>query len=145
MPKVAGAKQGSPAEGHAGSKIDVATSPRGADKHGAWKLYSRLILDPALWKLLKSGQIIIMATHRYLLGPDLKAVTARRERGWLIRYLVAPDKMRARKDPIALELAQSNKVLMPNLGLTAIEVEELINYMEARSTEKSEVQLTRDK
>lgn len=80
----------------------------------------------------------------YLLGPDLKAVTARRERGWLIRYLVAPDKMRASNDPIALQLAKSNKILMPNLGLTATEVEELINYMEARSEDKSEVQLRRD-
>jgi len=72
----------------------------------------------------------------YLLGPDLKSVAARRERGWLIRYLVAPDRMRALNDPIALELAKSNKVLMPNLGLTTTEIEELINYLEV--TEKRE-------
>ena len=81
----------------------------------------------------------------YLLGPDLKSVTARRERGWLIRYLVAPDKMRASNDPIALQLAKSNTVLMPNLGLTVTEVEELMNYMESRSGAKQEVQPTKDK
>ena len=81
----------------------------------------------------------------YLLGPDLKDVTAHRERGWLIRYLVAPDKMRANKDPIALELAKRNKMLMPNLGLTSTEVAELIQYMESRSGEKPEAQLTKNK
>ncbi len=81
----------------------------------------------------------------YLLGPDLKTVTARRERSWLIRYLVAPDKMRASNDPIALQLAKSNKVLMPNLGLTVTEVEELMNYMEVRAGAKPEVQVKRDK
>jgi protein SCO1 len=81
----------------------------------------------------------------YLLGPDLKTVTARRETGWLIRYLVAPDKMRAMNDPIALQLAKSNKVLMPNLGLTVTEVEELINYMQSRSGAKQEVQPAKDK
>ncbi len=68
-----------------------------------------------------------------LLGPDLKGVTARRERAWLARYLRAPDHMRANGDSIAIELARDNKVLMPNLGLTKTEVAELINYMEART------------
>jgi protein SCO1/2 len=81
----------------------------------------------------------------YLLGPDLKTVTVRRDRRWLINYLVAPDKMRAMKDPIALQLAKSNKVLMPNLGLTVTEVEELMNYMESRSGAKQEVQPAKDK
>jgi hypothetical protein len=58
---------------------------------------------------------------------------------------VAPDKMRAMNDPIALQLAKSNKVLMPNLGLTVTEVEELMNYMESRSGAKQEVQPAKDK
>lgn len=72
------------------------------------------------------------------LGPDLMGITARRERDWLIRYLAAPDQMRARKDPIALELAKNNKVLMPNLSLTRKELGDLVQYMEAMSRSKPE-------
>ncbi len=68
-----------------------------------------------------------------LLGPDLKGVTARRERAWLIRYLAAPDQLRASKDPIALELAKRAKVPMPNLALTQEDVADLINFLEART------------
>jgi protein SCO1/2 len=68
-----------------------------------------------------------------LLGPDLMGVTARRERNWLINYLAKPDKMRARKDPIAMELAKNYKVLMPNLSLTTKQLEEMMAYLEAKS------------
>lgn len=69
-----------------------------------------------------------------LIGPDLLGVTARRERAWLIRFIAAPDKMRASKDPIAIELfAKYNKVLMPNLNLTRTELANLISYLEART------------
>jgi protein SCO1 len=68
------------------------------------------------------------------LGPDLKGVTERRQRDWLVRYLAAPDKMRAQKDPIALELARNHKVLMPNLSLTTKELEDLIAYLAAKSS-----------
>jgi protein SCO1 len=67
------------------------------------------------------------------LGPDLMGITARRERNWLINYLAEPNKMRARKDPIALELAKNNKVLMPNLSLTTKDLTDLIEYLEAKS------------
>lgn len=70
-----------------------------------------------------------------LRGPDLLGVTARRERAWLVRFIMAPDRMRASKDPIALELsAKYSKVLMPNLNLTRTEVADLINYLEARTS-----------
>lgn len=71
------------------------------------------------------------------LGPDLMGITARRERGWVINYLAEPNKMRARKDPIALELAKNNKVLMPNLSLTKKELGEVMEYMEAMSKPNS--------
>jgi protein SCO1/2 len=67
------------------------------------------------------------------LGPDLKGVVQRRSRAWLLRYIGAPDKMRAAKDPIALELARNSKVLMPNLRLTHKELAEILDYLEARS------------
>lgn len=68
-----------------------------------------------------------------LLGPDLMGITARRERSWIANYLAGPDKMRARKDPIAMELAKNYKVLMPNLKLTKKELGEMIEYLEAKS------------
>jgi protein SCO1 len=80
----------------------------------------------------------------FLLGPDLKAVTLRRERSWLYRYIGAPDKMRDNKDPIALELAKSNTLVMPNLGLDEIEISELIAYLESRSGQKAEVQIAQE-
>jgi hypothetical protein len=40
--------------------------------------------------------------------------------------------MRAAKDPIALELARRNKVLMPQLNLTKEERANLLLYMEAQ-------------
>jgi protein SCO1 len=69
----------------------------------------------------------------FYLGPDLQAVGARRNRAWLTRYLAEPEKMRARKDPIALELAKRNKVLMPNLQLTRAEIEDLVDFLETRT------------
>ena len=71
------------------------------------------------------------------LGPDLMGITARRERNWLVSYLAEPNKLRAAKDPIALELAKNYKVLMPNLSLTKKEVAEMMEYLEAKSVPNS--------
>ncbi len=68
-----------------------------------------------------------------LVGPDLKGVTSRRDRAWLIRYLVAPDVLRAKKDPIAVELdAKYKGVSMPNLGLSEVDAGDVIVYLEAQ-------------
>lgn len=67
-------------------------------------------------------------------GPDLSGVTARRDHDWLVRFLIAPDRMRGQKDPIALQLyAKYEGVFMPNLGLGENDAEDLIAYMEART------------
>jgi cytochrome oxidase Cu insertion factor (SCO1/SenC/PrrC family)/mono/diheme cytochrome c family protein len=66
-------------------------------------------------------------------GPDLNGVTTRRDRTWLIRYLVAPEVLRARKDPIAVELdARYEGVTMPNLGLSEVDAGDLIVYLETQ-------------
>jgi protein SCO1/2 len=70
---------------------------------------------------------------RNLLGPDLEGVSARRARDWLIRFIAAPDRMRASRDPIALELARQYKVLMPNLALTKKELGDLMDYLDAQN------------
>ncbi len=71
------------------------------------------------------------------LGPDLMGITERRERNWVLNYLAEPNKMRARKDPIALELAKNNKVLMPNLALTKKQLDDVMDYIEAMSVPRS--------
>ena len=68
------------------------------------------------------------------LGPDLFGVTRKRERTWLARWLKNPAKMLAENDPIATQLyEQYNKVMMPNFHLNQIEVDALIEYLEAES------------
>ena len=71
---------------------------------------------------------------RYRGGPDLMHVTHKRDRDWLSRWIVSPEKMLKEKDPIALRLfAENNEVLMPNLRLNDVEVAALIEYMEAET------------
>ena len=65
------------------------------------------------------------------MGPDLQGVTERRDQEWIRRFISAPDQMIAFQDPIALDLLKKhNNVPMPNLGLTAAEVESLITFLE---------------
>ena len=64
-------------------------------------------------------------------GPDLKDVVEKRDRDWLIRWLLAPDQLLAEGDPLAVELLQQyNNVPMPNLRLTQDQVANLIAYMQ---------------
>jgi protein SCO1/2 len=68
------------------------------------------------------------------LGPDLAGVTAARERAWLTRFIVEPDKVMAEKDPIALALRDRFKqVRMPNLDLTEEDADVIIEYMARQS------------
>ncbi len=79
------------------------------------------------------GQAGPAALAAQRLGPDLTGVTTRRERDWLKRWIKAPDRMLADKDPLALQLlAQYNQVAMPNLRLSDTEVEALIGHLEAQ-------------
>lgn len=65
-----------------------------------------------------------------IVGPDLEGVTERRDTAWLSRWIAEPDVMLAEGDPIATELlAQHNNVPMPNLSLTAAEVQDVLSYL----------------
>ncbi|MCC7486205.1 MAG: cytochrome c [Burkholderiales bacterium] len=67
-----------------------------------------------------------------LVGPDLKGVTATRPREWLERWIAAPDRMLAAKDPVATELLRRfHDVPMPNLQLGAAEVSAVLAYLES--------------
>ena len=84
------------------------------------------------FRTVGGGESIEASQRR--LGPDLMHVTHRRDRAWLARWLASPEQMLAEKDPLALRLySEWGEVLMPNLRLNEIEVEALIEYMDAES------------
>lgn len=63
-------------------------------------------------------------------GPDLQGVTARRSREWLLEFIAAPDKLIAAQDPSITPLVkQFSPIQMPNLALTAGEVQQLVDYL----------------
>lgn len=69
-----------------------------------------------------------------LVGPDLQGVTQKQTKEWLTKWISAPDKMLAAKDPTAMQLfAEYNSIAMPNLGLTDAQVASLIAYLETQS------------
>jgi len=75
-----------------------------------------------------------------IVGPDLKGVSERRDRQWLVQFISAPDKMISRGDPIALQLLkQFNNIQMPNPGLSEAEVDDVIAYLEIQSGIRKEV------
>lgn len=64
-------------------------------------------------------------------GPDLNHVTHRRDRAWLSRFMIEPEKVRAEQDPIAKDLAARFKaVRMPTLGLSQNDADDLISYLQ---------------
>lgn len=66
-----------------------------------------------------------------LVGPDLQDVTTRRERAWLERFIIEPDKVLSSGDPIAADLLQQfNNIPMPNLGITPAQAASLLAYLE---------------
>jgi protein SCO1/2 len=67
-------------------------------------------------------------------GPDLLGVTTAHGRDWVTKYILAPDKALAAKDPIAVALFKKyNKVKMPNLHLTPVDVKTLLDYFDKQT------------
>ena len=63
-------------------------------------------------------------------GPDLKGIGKRRDHDWLLNFIANPEKMRRRKDPIALALVtQFPTVRMPALGISQNDATDLIAYL----------------
>jgi protein SCO1/2 len=68
------------------------------------------------------------------LGPDLLDVPTTRDRRWLTRFIVDPEKVRAAGDPIALALrAKYKQVVMPSLDLGTGDAAVLIDYIDKQS------------
>jgi protein SCO1/2 len=63
-------------------------------------------------------------------GPDLLGVTARRDRQWLVRWLMAPDAMLAAHDPLATQLSEAwGRIAMPNLRLDEGQAEAVLDFL----------------
>jgi protein SCO1/2 len=78
-------------------------------------------------------------------GPDLQNVASTRDRGWLSRFIVDPEKVRAAGDPIALALrAKYQQVVMPSLDLGADDAAVLIDYIDKQSREPAAPKPRRD-
>jgi protein SCO1 len=74
-------------------------------------------------------------------GPDLRGISARRDRAWLTSFIRNPHKMRAQNDPLALELAAKYPgVRMPALGVSENDATDLIAYVEEVTSRLAETQ-----
>jgi protein SCO1/2 len=64
------------------------------------------------------------------LGPDLVDIADRRDRPWLVRWIMEPDLMVAEGDATALELMKTwDDLRMPNLGITAKEAADVLDFI----------------
>lgn len=67
-------------------------------------------------------------------GPDLKDTTSKYDEAWLIRWIMAPDRMLAEKDPTATKLFEEyNRIPMPNLAVSEAEARSLLAYIATAS------------
>jgi protein SCO1/2 len=72
------------------------------------------------------------------IGPDLRGVADRRERAWLIDFIMQPERVLARRDPDALALAaRFPGVHMPLLGLGETDAADLIAYLRDQTSRLS--------
>jgi protein SCO1/2 len=82
----------------------------------------------AMYKKICTGCHTIGVGDR--VGPDLRGVTERRDRNWLISFLRDPPGMLARNDPAAREMAAKfEAVRMPNLRLSEQDAADLISFL----------------
>lgn len=76
-----------------------------------------------------------------LVGPDLKEVTTRRDRDWLVRFILNPQGMIDRGDPYAKQILEESRgvVMPPVAGLTRDRANQLLDLIEVESAlEKSQ-------
>lgn len=70
-----------------------------------------------------------------LTGPDLKNASQRKDRTWLVRFLIDPKGMIDKGDPYAVDLLKESRgVVMPTIpGMTAQRAESLLDLIEEES------------
>jgi protein SCO1 len=73
-------------------------------------------------------------------GPDLRDVSSRHDHQWLSKFIQDPQRMLRAQDPQALALAaRFPGVQMPSFGVTEIDAEDLIAFLDAETKRLSEV------
>jgi mono/diheme cytochrome c family protein len=79
-----------------------------------------------------------------LIGPDLKGVTARRPRGWLVSWIRSSERMIRKGDPAAVALFRRyRQQQMPDHQLSEAQVERLLDYLAAGGPEAEARKATR--
>ena len=68
-------------------------------------------------------------------GPDLKGISGKRDKDWLIRFISIPDRLIAQGDPIARDIVKEFGMPMPNLGVTEEEAQAIMVYIDSLSIE----------
>jgi len=67
-----------------------------------------------------------------LIGPDLKGVTKKRKKDWIVKFIMKPDEM-VKTDPEAKKLFKEyNNVPMTNYNLTKEQSEALYDYIKSQ-------------
>jgi len=95
---------------------------------------TKLALDPGQYTFKNHCAACHTIGRGDHLGPDLHGVATTRDREWLTRFIIAPEKMRASGDPIALALrAKYQQVVMPSLDLGPGDAAVLIDYIDRES------------
>jgi cytochrome c2 len=72
----------------------------------------------------------------HLIGPDLKGVTQKKDRAWLVKFLQDPKAVIDSKDPYAAQLLEdSHGLVMPTPpGMTSEKANSLLDYIEGKPT-----------
>ncbi len=74
-----------------------------------------------------------------LIGPDLKDVTQRQDRAWLVKWIVDPVGVLGAKDPYALKLqkAANGAIMSPTPGMNESMAGALLDFIEKESADPS--------
>ncbi len=105
-----------------------------------WTLTLTLALAVALPSgalLAQSGEEVFTTTCAIchtttsdrLVGPGLEGIEDRRDREWLLSYIMEPDRMIADGDTIATRLLAEYAVPMPNIGTTRAQAGAVLDYI----------------
>jgi protein SCO1/2 len=97
--------------------FNYATVPASQKSYG--EVPTTVALDPGEDLFRRRCQVCHTVGAGDTVGPDLLGVVAKREAGWLQRWIKEPDAMLAEQDPLATALfAQYKQLSMPNLRLS---------------------------